>query len=146
MATLTYVKINDWLENSQESANTGSDTFIIALSNTAPASEGTPPTGDGAGILANVTQITYTFLSTRQLTLATSAQTAGSFKLDFNDITLTSTGGATGPFRYIYIYDDTTTSPADALVCYFDYGSSITLNDGEQLAITFNAAGLYTLA
>lgn len=141
---VTYNKINDWAENEGEVADLDNDTFMVALSNTAPGSETTPPTGDGDGVLANVTQIAYTNLSSRALTLATSSQTAGTYKIDFNDLVLTSSGGSTGPFRYVYIYDDTPTSPADPLVCYFDYGSSITLNDSETLTIEFNASGLYT--
>ena len=146
MATLTYVKINDWAENESEAANTGSDTFVIALSNTAPGAETTPPTGDGDGVLANVTEIAYTYCSSRTLTTASSAQASGTFTLDFNDITLTASGGAVGPFQYIYIYDDTVTSPADPIVCYFNYGSAQTLNDGDSMPITFNASGLYTKA
>jgi len=144
MATLTYVKINDWAANSEKAANIGSDQFVLALSNTAPGSEGTPPTGDGAGVLANVTQVAYTYCSSRNLTTASSAQSGGTLTLDFNDITLTASGGAVGPFRYIYVYDDTPASPADPLVCYFDYGSAVTLNDGDSMPITVNASGLYT--
>lgn len=140
-----YVKINDWVENMNEVADLDGDTFAVALSNTAPASEVTPPTGDGAGVLANVTQIAYTNLSARALTRASSAQTGGTYALDFNDLVLTASG-AVGPFRYVYIYDDTPASPADPLVCYFDYGSSISLANGETFTITFNAAGLFTLA
>lgn len=142
----TYVKINDWAENEGEVADLDGDTFIIALSNTAPGSESTPPTGDGDGVLANVTEISYTNCSSRTLTLASSAQTSGTYKIDFNDITLTASGGNVGPFRYVYIYDDTPTSPADPLVCYFDYGSSITLADTETIDISFHANGLYTKA
>lgn len=142
----TYNKIADWAANSEKTANIGTDTFILALSNTAPGSESTAPTGDGDGVLANVTQITYTNLSSRTLTTASSAQTSGTLKLDFNDITLTASGDSVGPFRYVYVYDDTPTSPADPLVGYYDYGSSITLADGESLAITFAANGLYTKA
>ena len=140
----TYNKIADWVENEGEVADLDADQFVVALSNTAPGSESTPPTGDGAGILANVTQVAYTNLSSRNLTLASSSQTGGTYTIDFNDLVLTSSGGTTGPFRYVYIYDDTPTSPADPLVAYFDYGSSITLNDTETLTITFNASGLYT--
>jgi hypothetical protein len=44
------------------------------------------------------------------------------------------------------IYNDSATSPADALVCWFDYGSSITLLDGESLTIDFDATnGLWQL-
>jgi len=63
------------------------------------------------------------------------------------DITLSASGGAVGPFRYVYICDDTTTSPADAIVCYYDYGSSITLNDGEDILIDFDGTnGLFQVA
>jgi len=143
---VTYNKINDWAENEGEVADLDSDTFIIALSNTAPGSETTPPTGDGDGVLANVTQTIYTNCSSRTLSLASSSQASGTYAIDFSDITLTASGGNVGPFRYVYIYDDTPTSPADPLVCYFDYGSSITLADGETLGVTFNASGLYTKA
>lgn len=141
----TYVKINDWVENMLEVADMDGDTFIVALSNTAPGSESTPPTGDGDGVLANVTQISYTNCSSRTLTQASSAQTSGTYAVDFNDLTLTASGGTVGAFRYVYIYDDTPTSPADPLICYFDYGSSITLADTETLDIQFNASGLFTL-
>lgn len=142
----TFVLINDWLENMVESANCGSDTFVAALSNTAPGSETTPPTGDGAGILANVTQVSYAACSSRTITTTSSAQAAGAYKLVLQDLTLTSSG-TVGPFRYVYVYDDTTTAPADALVCYYDYGSSITLNSGETLLIDFDGTnGLFGLA
>lgn len=142
----TYNKINDWVENEGEVADLDADQFVVALSNTAPGSESTPPTGNGAGILANVTQVSYTNCSSRNLTLASSSQTGGTYTIDFNNLVLTASGGSVGPFRYVYIYDDTPTSPADPLVCYFDYGSSITLADGETLTLTFNASGLYTKA
>lgn len=139
----TYNKIADWAENEGEVADLDADQFVVALSNTAPGAEGTPPTGDGAGVLANVTQITYTNLSSRNLTLASSAQTGGTYTIDFNDLVLTASG-AVGPFQYVYIYDDTPTSPADPLVAYFDYGLSISLANGETLTIQFNVSGLYT--
>lgn len=141
----TYNKINDWAENEGEVADLDNDQFMVALSNTAPGAESTPPTGDGDGILGNVTQIAYDDCSTRNLTLASSAQSSGTYTIDFVDITLTSSG-TVGPFRYIYVYDDTPTSPADPLVAYFDYGSSITLNNTETLDITFNGSGFYTKA
>lgn len=141
----SYVKINDWVANLGEVADLDGDTFAVALSNTAPGSESTPPTGDGAGVLANVTQIAYDNCSARALTTASHAQTGGTFTLDFNDLVLTASGDV-GPFQYVYVYDDTPTTPADPLVCYFDYGSAITLHNGETLTITFNASGLFTIA
>jgi hypothetical protein len=142
----SYNKIPDWAENEGEVADLDGDTFIVALSNTAPGSESTDPTGDGDGVLANITEVSYTNCSSRTLSLASSAQTGGTYTIDFTDLTLTASGGTVGPFRYVYIYDDTPTSPADPLVCYFDYGSSITLQATETLDINFNASGLYTKA
>ena len=114
----------------------GSDQLVIALSNVAPIATNTQ--------LSNITQVAYTNLSTRNLTRTSSSQTSGLYKLVIADITLTSTGGSTGPFRYITIYNDT--SANDLLIGWYDYGSSLTLNSGESLAVDFDAAnGLLTL-
>lgn len=140
----TYVAINDWLANMVENADLESDQFVIALSNTAPGSESTPPTGDGAGVLANVTQISYTNLSSRNLTTSSSSQTGGTYSLVLADLVLTASGSV-GPFRYVYIYDDTVTAPADPLVCYYDYGSSISLAASETFTIDFGTE-LFTVS
>lgn len=141
----TFNLINDWLDNMVENADLASDQFVVALSNTAPGSETTPPTGDGDGVLANVTQVAYTNLSTRNITTSSSSQTSGTYSLVLTDLVLTSSGGTTGPFRYVYIYDDTVATPVDPLVCYYDYGSSITLQDGETLTVDFGAS-LFTIS
>lgn len=140
----TYVKVNDWVDYLVEDVDTASDQFAVALSNTAPGSESSDPTADGNGVLANVTEISYTNCSSRNLTTASSGQSSGTFALDFNDITLTASGGTVGPFRYVYVVDSTVDN--DPLVCYFDYGSSITLADGESIELTFHANGLFTVA
>jgi hypothetical protein len=67
--------------------------------------------------------------------LVSATQTGGTLHLAAADLVLTSTGGTTGPFRYVYVWNDTPTSPADPLIGYWDYGSAITLNDGETLTI-----------
>lgn len=141
----TFVLINDWLDNMVENADLASDQFTAALSNTAPGAEGTPPTGDGAGILGNVTQVAYTFCSARTFTTTSSSQAAGTYSLVLQDLTLTASGGAVGPFRYVYVYDDTVATPVDPLVNYWDYGSALTLNDGESLLIDLGAT-LFTIS
>jgi hypothetical protein len=144
----TFSKLNGFVEHLSEGThNLGANTLELALSNTAPASETPDPSVNTADcILANVTQIAYTNLSTRVLTVASSLQTGGVYKLTINDITLTSTGGSTGPFRYVYIFNQSATSPVDALIGYYDYGSSVTLLTGESLTVNFDDAnGVLTL-
>lgn len=146
---VAFTKLNGFVEHLAEKVhNLGSDQLAVALSNTAPGSEGTPPTGaTTACILGNVTQVSYTNLSTRNITTSTSAQTSGTYKLVLTDLVLTSSGGSTGPFRYVYLYNDTPTSPADPLIGYYDYGSSITLLDTETLTIDFDGTnGVLTVA
>ena len=116
--------------------NLGSDQLTIALTNTAPVA--------GNSLLANITEITYTNLSTRNLTTTSSAQSSGLYKLVVSDTTLTSTGGSTGPFRYVVVYNSA--AAGGPLVGFFDYGSSITLLSGESLTVDFDQVnGLLTI-
>jgi hypothetical protein len=67
-----------------------------------------------------------------------------------SNILVSSIGGSTGPFRYIVIgmsEDGCFTYPSngDLLICYFDYGYSITLQDGESLAINFKSGKLFSI-
>jgi hypothetical protein len=143
----TFNKINDFVKNAVHNMDLESDQIAIALSNTAPSSESSDPSADGNGILGNVTQVSYTNLSSRNVTTSSSSQTSGTYKLVLADLTLTSSGGSTGPFRYVYIFDDTVTTPADPLIGYYDYGSSLTLNDGDSLTVDFSASnGVIQLA
>lgn len=58
------------------------------------------------------------------------------------DVVITAAGGTVGPFRYVVLFNDTPTSPADPLVAWWDYGSSITLNDTETFTVDFGASVL----
>jgi hypothetical protein len=135
----TFNKINDFVVNAVHNMDLESDQIVVALSNTAPSAESTNPTTDGNGILGNVTEISYTNCSTRNVTTTSSTQTSGTYKLVLADITLTASGGDVGPFRYVYIYNDTVASPADPLIGYYDYGLSLTLNDGDSFTLDFSA-------
>lgn len=145
----SFTKLNGFVEHLAEGVhNLGSGQLVVALSNTAPGSESTPPTGATTDcVLANVTQVSYTNCSTRNITTSASAQSSGTYKLTLTDLVLTASGGSVGPFRYVYLYNDTPTSPADPLIGYYDYGSSITLASGETLTIDFDgSAGVLTVA
>ena len=132
----TYNKFQSWVEYLAEGVNCGTDQFVVALTNTLPVNTNS--------VLANITEISYTNLSSRNLTTASSSQSGGTFKLDFNDLTMTASGSV-GPFRYVVIYDDTVVN--DPLVAWFDYGSSITMGSGDTFTLTFDGTnGLFTVA
>jgi len=124
-----YQKFNSFVEALAEKVhNLGSDQLVVALSNSAPIATNTQ--------LSNITQITYTGLSTRNITTSTSSQTSGTYTLVLTDLVLTASG-TVGPFRYVVIYNDTATN--DELICWADYGSSISLNSGETFTVNFGA-------
>lgn len=132
----TFNKFNSFVEALAEGThNLGADTLTIALTNTAPVA--------GNTVLANITEISYTALSSRVLTSVTSSQTSGTYTLDAADLVLTASG-TVPTFRYVVLYNDTATS--DELIGYYDYGSAVDLLNGETFTITFDASGILTLA
>lgn len=148
----TFTKIADFVEGAMEGEhNLASNTLMIALSNTAPGSESSNPTASGNGILANVTQIAYTNYSDdltvdRTVESVTSNESGGTYTLDFADFVITASGGAIADFRYIYLYNDTSTTPDDQLICVWDHGSTISLASGDSANINVNASGVLTIA
>jgi len=142
----SFVKLNGFVENlANKEIDLGSATITVALSNTAPAAEGTPPTGTAAEcVIANVTQVSYTYCTARVVTVTSCTQAAGTLKLILVDLTLTASG-AVGPFQYVYLYDDSSTG--DMLIGYYDYGSAVTLASGDTFTIDFDGTnGVLTIA
>jgi hypothetical protein len=132
----TFNKFNSFVEALSEKVhNLGADTLTVALTNTLPVNTNT--------VLANITQISYTNLSTRVLAGVTSAQVSGTYTLDANDLVLTATG-TVAQFRYVVLYNDTAAS--DELIGWYDYGATVDLLNGETFTITWDAAGILTLA
>ena len=129
----TFNKFNSFVEALSEKVhNLGSDTLTVALTATANAPVATNTQ------LSNLTQISYTNLSSRVLSVTASAQTTGTYKLTLADLVLTASGGSVGPFQYVVIYNDTATN--DELIGWYDYGSALTLASGESLTIDFDAS------
>lgn len=73
------------------------------------------------------------------VTLTSGDQTSGVFKLVLEDVTITAGGGSIGPFRYAVLLNDTPVSPLKPLLGRWDYGSAITLSDGQQFVVDFSA-------
>lgn len=72
----------------------------------------------------------------------TLSETTGTATVAGTDVVFTASGGAFGPFRYVVLYNDT--SASDNLVAWWDYGSSISINDGETFTVDFGAS-IFTL-
>jgi len=110
----SYNKFQPFVEAvAEKKHNLGSDTLKVALTNTAPTADN--------DVLTDITEIAYTYCSDRALTVSSSAQTSGTYKLVVADKTISASGGAVGPFRYVVIYNDTATN--DDLICWFDSGT-----------------------
>jgi hypothetical protein len=137
MATLN--KFNPFVEALAEKVhNLGSDTLKVMLSNTAPSANNS--------VKADITEIAagngYT-AGGSVASATSSSQTGGVYKLVLADVVFTATG-AVGPFRYVVLYNDTTASKD--LIAWSDYGSSITLANGETFTVDFSATnGVLTI-
>lgn len=65
-------------------------------------------------------------------------------KLTGTDIVITATAGGIGPFRYVVLYNNT--NGTKMLIGWYDYGSSITLAEGETFTIVFDGSnGILTI-
>ena len=137
----SFTKFNAFVEHLSEKVhNLGADQLVVALCAAANA-----PAASNS-VLGDLTQISYTNLSSRNVTTSSSSQSSGTYKLVCADLVLTASGSV-GPFRYVVLYNDTPTSPADPLIGYYDYGSDLTLANGETFTIDFDGTnGVLTLA
>jgi hypothetical protein len=138
-----FVKFHAFVEHLAEKVhNLGSDTLKILLSVDAPSAAAdavkadlTSELGTGNGYTAGGSAVTIT----------ASSQSGGTYSLVGNDLVFTASGGSVGPFRYAVLYNDTPSSPADPLIGYWDYGSNVTLADGETFTIDVGSS-ILTLA
>jgi hypothetical protein len=130
-----FNKFNAFVENVAEKVHDlGADTLKVMLTNTAPVA--------GNSVKGDLTEITagngYT-AGGNQATQVSSGQTSGTYKLVLNDVTFTASGGSIGPFRYAVLYNDTPTSPADPLIGWWDYGTNVTITDGNSFLVDMSA-------
>jgi len=133
-----YVKYQIGTEVLLEASNAGSDTWQIALSNTAPNAA-------THAVKADVAEITTGNGYSGAVDVQNARSKTGAIiTINGTDITITASGGAIATFRYAILYNDTPTSPADPLIQYWDYGSGITLAAGEQVVLDIQTS-LFTI-
>ena len=130
----TFNKFQDFSEQLVNGAqNFTTDTYKVALSNSAPVATNTA--------LANITQISAGsgYTSGGTATTISVSETTGTTTVSGTQVVFTASGGSIGPFRYVVLYNDTTTTPVNKpLVGWWDYGSSITLADTETFTVKFS--------
>lgn len=137
-----FNKFNSFVEAlAEKKHDLGADTLKVLLTSTAPVATNS--------VKADLTEIAagngYT-AGGNTASVTSSAQTSGTYKLVLGDpATWTASGGSIGPFRYAVLYNDTATN--DELIGWWDYGSAVTLTDGESFAVDFDpTTGVLTLA
>lgn len=137
-----YTKYNQFAEDLHQkvhdlfgTAGSGADTLKVMLSNAAPNVATHVVRADAAEISAG-----NGYSSGGASVANVGTRSGGTVTVVATDVVFTASGGSIGPFRYAIVYNDTPTSPADPLVSYFDYGSSITLADGESFTVDFGAS------
>jgi len=122
--------------------NLDTDTLRILLTNVAPVATNAVKAdlteiGAGNGYSAGGAQVQNQDYE----------QVSGTAKLVGDDLVITASGGTIGPFRYAVLYNDTPTSPAKPLIAFWDYGTSITITNGNSFTVDLDQVnGVFTLA
>jgi len=137
-----FQKFNAFVEHLAEKVhNLGADNLKIMLTLTAPTAANS--------VKADLVEIAagngYTAGGTA-VNITDSSQAAGVYKLTGDDVVFTAAGGAIANFRYAVLYNDSPTSPADPLIGFWDYGSTVTLNSGDTFTVDLDqVAGILTV-
>lgn len=120
----------------------GGQTFAVMLSNTAPVATN-HLYGD---ISANELTTTGGYTVGGITSAMSDSSSSGTEKVLATNVTWTGSGAGMGPFRYVVVYNQTPTTPLKPLVCWFDFGSSISLNAGDTFTVSFDASnGLFQM-
>lgn len=111
--------LSDYLQN-----------VIVLLSSSAPNAATNEYESD-------IPSISYTYCSSRTFPVYQNYANGITYIL-LNNITLSAVGGEVGPFRYIIFCADYGADDENKLICYYDFGYSITLNIGQDLNLDFS--------
>lgn len=142
----TFAKFQCFVENLAEKVhNLGADTLKLLLTNTAPNTADTvvdttttPCTVKSTSNAVELAALASCYTKGGPtVSITTSAQSAGTYSLIGTDVVITNSGaGATGNFRYVVLYNDTSgTTATRGVIGSWDYGSAIALAIGESFTI-----------
>ena len=131
-----YVKFNDFVEQLiKGNHDFDAHTFKIALTDTLPTVD---QVSLDTAVAHPAPTATNGYTAGGATTTVSVAEAAGVTTLQGTQVTFTGGAGGLGPFRYAILYNDSMVSPADGLIAFWDYGSSITLNETETFTVKFN--------
>lgn len=119
--------------------NLDTDQLNIILSNTAPDAAADAVKADAAEISGG-----NGYTAGGHDTTNSTSRSGGTTSVVGVDVVITASG-AVGPFRYAILLNDTPSSPADPLIGWWDYGSSISLANGESFTVDFGSS-MFTIA
>lgn len=136
----TYTKIEDFVEQLGLAVhNLSTGTLNVALSRSVADA------GAGAAVQVTDTILTdfvqptgtgYAVIDTQN----TWSETSGTATLVGTKCVFTASAGDWESFRYVVLYNDTPVSPVDPLIAFWDYGSDLTLGNGETFSVKFNGS------
>jgi hypothetical protein len=119
--------------------NASTDTLKIYLSNAVPSAS-------ADAVKADLAEITNENGYAAPIDVENLASTAtGTISVAGTDKVVTASGGTVGPFQYVVLYNDTPVAPADPLIGWWDYGSPVTLQNGETFTTDFGV-NMFTIA
>ena len=137
----TFNKFNAFVADvANKVHNLGADTLKIMLTNVAPVATN--------AVKADLTDIAagngYSAGGTA-VTITSSAQSSGTYKLIGNNVTFTASGGTIATFRYAAIYNSTAAS--GNLIGWWDYGTTVSVTNGNSFQVQLDASnGILQLA
>lgn len=136
-----YNKIQDFVNQlTLKNHNLNTETFRLALTNGAPVATNTAK--------ANLTEISGAngYTTGGIDTQNTCSTTTGTATMQGSQCQWTGGPSAMDTFRYPFLYNDDSTSPADSLVAWWDYGvGGVTLQNGETFTARFSGASPGTI-
>lgn len=142
MATATFTKFNAFAVDKHHAVHnfnpSGGHTFkVFATTDT--------PSASADSVKADLTEVAVAngYTGPVTVTISSSSQTSGTYKLVIADPTPWTGSGAGFSFRAIALYNDT--ASGDPLIGYWDYGATATVGAGEDLTLDLDAsAGVFT--
>lgn len=137
-----YNKFEDFVEQlvkGKHNFDAAGDVFKIYLSNATPSASADAVKADLAEISAG-----NGYTAGGQDTQNAVSETSGTASVTGVDVVWTASGGNIAQFRYVVLYNDTQTSPADPLVAWWDHGSALDLANTETFTVDFGTS-IFTL-